>query len=241
MLIPWKITLKIRTMEVKKSPKADLQNKKGIFFEIGLVGSLLLVIGMFSWSKAEVEIQELETVQTIVEEEIVEITREDQKPPEAPKQVMQVTSDIINIVKDDKKIETTFTFNEIGEDVEIVFQPVGGGGQEEAVEEDAPFLNVEEMPSFQGGDLNKFRNWVSGRLKYPVIAQENGIQGRVILTFVVERDGTVSNIEVLASPDRSLSEEAIRVVSTSPKWSPGKQRGMPVRVRYNLPVDFRLN
>ena len=96
------------------------------------------------------------------------------------------------------------------------------------------------MPSFQGGDLNKFRNWVQERVRYPQIAQENGVSGKVVLSFVIEKDGTLTNIEVLQSPDRSLADEAVRVLKTSPKWEPGQQRNQPVRVKYTLPVDFRI-
>ena len=96
------------------------------------------------------------------------------------------------------------------------------------------------MPSFQGGDLNKFRAWVQQNIRFPQIALENGIQGRVVLSFVIEKDGRLTNIQVLQTPDRSLSDEAIRVLQQSPKWSPGKQRNQPVRVRYTLPVEFRI-
>ena len=105
---------------------------------------------------------------------------------------------------------------------------------------DAPFMIVENMPQFQGGDLNTFRIWVQGQLRYPAIAQQNGIQGRVTLSFIIEKDGTVSNIQVINSPDRALSDEAVRVVGLSPKWTPGKQRGEVVRVSYSLPVTFSL-
>ena len=111
--------------------------------------------------------------------------------------------------------------------------------EEEVIEEEPPFLVAETMPSFQGGDLNAFRNWVQSKVRYPAIAQENGISGRVVLTFVIEKDGRLTNIQVLQTPDRSLSEEAVRVLQQSPKWSPGKQRNQPVRVKYTLPVDFR--
>ena len=107
-------------------------------------------------------------------------------------------------------------------------------------EDDQPFLIAETMPSFQGGDLNTFRNWVQQNVKFPQIALENGIQGRVVLSFVIEKDGRLTNIQVLQTPDRSLSEEAIRVLNKSPKWSPGKQRNQVVRVKYTLPVDFRV-
>ena len=107
-------------------------------------------------------------------------------------------------------------------------------------EDDQPFLIAETMPSFQGGDLNTFRTWVQQNVKFPQIALENGIQGRVVLSFVIEKDGRLTNIQVLQTPDRSLSEEAIRVLNKSPKWSPGKQRNQAVRVKYTLPVDFRV-
>ena len=116
-------------------------------------------------------------------------------------------------------------------------------GREQAAtpdNDDNTVLVAEQMPTFQGGDLNTFRNWVQQNVRFPQIALENGIQGRVVVTFVIEKDGRLTNIEVLQTPDRSLSDEAVRVLSKSPKWSPGKQRNQPVRVKYTLPVDFRV-
>lgn len=224
-------------MEIKKSPKADLETKKGLFLEIGLVVSLILTIAVFGWSQSEktVEIMDMGTV--AVEEDIVEITRQDQKPPEPMKQTIAVVSDIINVVKNEAKITTNFDFADYVEKA-IVVQQVKV--VEEKAEDDAPFVIVEDMPKFQNGDLNTFRNWVMGRIKYPAIAAENGISGKVILVFVIEKDGTLTNIQSLQSPDRSLTDEAVRVLQTSPKWSPGKQRGVPVRVKYTLPVDFKI-
>ena len=109
-----------------------------------------------------------------------------------------------------------------------------------AAEDDVPYVKVEQMPSFQGGDLMTFRNWVMQKVKYPQIAQENNITGRVLLMFVIERDGSLTNIQVLQTPDSSLSDEAIRVLKSSPKWTPGKQRNQAVRVKYTLPIDFRI-
>ncbi len=224
-------------MELKKSPKADLENKKGLFLEIGLVISLLVMIGAFAWNQKEkvVEILDLGTVE--VEEEIIEITRQDQKSPEPVKKTISVMSDIINVVKNDTKITTDITFDDFSEDAVVVAE---AKVSEERVEDDAPFLIAEEMPKFMGGDLMAFRNWVQERLRYPTIAAENGISGRVTLTFVIEKDGSLTNIQVLQSPDRSLSDEAVRVLESSPKWTPGKQRSTPVRVKYTLPVEFRI-
>lgn len=224
-------------MEIKKSPKADLQNKRGLFLEIGLIVSLALMIGAFSYSKTEKVVQVMDMGTVEVEEEIVEITRQDQKPPEPVKQTIAVVSDIINVVKNDVKITTDFDFTEFSEDA-IVVQQVGV--TEEVAESDEPFIVAEEMPTFMGGDLTKFREWVMERIKYPTIAAENGISGNVTLSFVIEKDGSLTNITVLQSPDRSLSDEAIRVLQMSPKWTPGKQRSTPVRVKYTLPVQFKI-
>lgn len=225
-------------MQIKKSPKADLNNKKGLFLEIGMIFALLLTVAAFAYTQKERNVEIIETSMEVVEEEITDITTQDQKPPEPPKKVeMQVLSDVLNVVTNDTKIETEFDFSEFSEDIEIVQQIEV---VEEAAEDDAPFIIAEEMPKFQGGDLMKFRSWVQGKLKYPQIAQENGISGKVTLTFVIERDGSLTNIQVMQSPDRALADEAVRVLQSSPKWTPGKQRNSPVRVRYTLPVEFRI-
>ena len=226
-------------MEIKKSPKADLKNKRGLLLEIGLVVSLLLVIGAFSCTPEEKRIEKVDLQAPIVEEQIVEITRQDQKPPETPRKVeVKVIADLLQVVTNDTKITTEVDFTEFDEDVDVV-QTVGVV-EEEVVEDDQPFLIAETMPSFQGGDLNTFRAWVQQNVRFPQIALENGIQGRVVLSFVIEKDGRLTNIQVLQTPDRSLSEEAVRVLSKSPKWTPGKQRNQVVRVKYTLPVDFRV-
>lgn len=225
-------------MELKKTPKADLQNKRGLFLEIGLAISLLLVIGAFAYTPKEHRIEQLNQEVTVVEEEMIEVTRQDQKPPEAPKKTeMKVIADMLSIVKNDAKITTEVDFADFDDDTEIV-QIVEV--KEEEIKDDEPFISAETMPKFQGGDLTAFRNWVQSKVRYPQVAQENGISGRVVLQFVIERDGRLTNIVVLQTPDRSLSEEAIRVLNQSPKWTPGKQRSQTVRVKYTLPVDFRI-
>ena len=226
-------------MEIKKSPKADLQNRKGLFLEIGLVISLLIVVAAFMYAPKEYRIEQVDMNYGPIEEEITEITRNEQKPPEAPKKIeIKVFNDILDIVTNDTKITTEVDFFDLEGDLEITTQVVEV--EEEEVVDDTPYIKVEKMPTFMGGDLNAFRKWVQERIKYPAIAQENGITGRVLLSFVIERDGTLTNIEVLQTPDRSLSDEAARVLKMSPKWKPGKQRNQAVRVKYTLPVDFRL-
>lgn len=112
--------------------------------------------------------------------------------------------------------------------------------EQESVSQDPPFTTVEQMPTFQGGDLITFNRWVMSQIRYPEIAQQNGIQGLVLVKFIVEIDGSLSNIKIIQSPDTSLTAEAVRVISNSPKWEPGRQRNHPVRVMFTMPVNFRL-
>ncbi len=225
-------------MEIKKNPEVDLQNKRLLFFEIGLSVAVLLAIAAFTYAPKEHKIEKIEQVVELVEEEITEITRQDQKPPEPPKRTeITVITDVLSIVTNDEKITTNIDFAEFAEDVEIIQQVAV---EEEVVEDDQPFVKVEQMPSFMGGDLMTFRNWVMSKVRFPQIALENQISGQVLLSFVVERDGSLTNIQVLRTPDSSLSDEAIRVLKSSPKWTPGKQRNQTVRVKYTLPIEFRI-
>ena len=107
-------------------------------------------------------------------------------------------------------------------------------------EEDTPFIKVEKMPTFQGGDLNKFRNWVQSKIQYPKEAMDKGIKGRVVCSFVVEKDGSLTEFDVLQSPDKSLADEVVRILKTSPKWEPGEQLGEKVRVKYTVPIVFQI-
>ena len=229
-------------MEIKKSPKASLENKKTLFREIGLVLSLLIVLGAFEWSTTEQsEIEGFEDTQVVVEEEQVPITQEEQlPPPEAPKE--PVISDIIDIVDDDVKVEEFVITTEDDKNlaVDIVEYVDGGQEAEEEVVEEIPFAIVEQKPTFKGGDQNTFTKWVFSQIEYPEIAKENGVQGRVVLEFIVDTDGAVKNVKVLRGVDSSLDKEAVRVVSSSPKWQPGMQRNKPVKVKYTFPVVFQL-
>jgi len=108
------------------------------------------------------------------------------------------------------------------------------------VETDEAFFIVEVMPSFKGGDINKFRDWVMKRTNYPQAAVDNRIHGKVYLTFIVETDGSVSNVTIVKGVDPLIDVEAVRTIQSSPKWSPGLQRGQPVRVRYSMSLSFTL-
>ena len=228
-------------MEIKKSEKANLENKKLLFLEVGLIISLLIVYVAFEWTSKETNTSLLEdNTQVLVEEEIISTNMETPPPPPAAPKI-PVLSDQIDIVDDEIELEDDMFMNlednanlgvEIMDYVEV---------QEEAVEEEAiPLQLVEEKPSFQGGDANQFSKWVNSRLVYPEIAKENGVQGRVTLQFTVEKDGSVTKVKVLRGVDPSLDKEAVRVVSMSPKWKPGKQRDRAVPVTYTFPVIFQL-
>ena len=225
-------------MEIKKSPKADLQNKKMLFLEIGLIFSLALCIVAFSVGQSKKTIEIIEVSGPEVEVELVDITKTEEPKTQAPvKQAVKLISDAINVVKDETIIEDTFDFAEFSDDDEIVVEEIV---VEEEIVEEPVFVKVEVMPSFMGGDLNTFRAWFQGEFKIPAIAAENGIQGKVVMKFVVEKDGSIGGIEFLQSPDKVYEDEARRVLMKSPRWTPGRQRDQLVRVFYILPIDCRL-
>ena len=230
-------------MEVKKSPKASLENKRFLFTEIGFVIALLAVLFAFDYSAKEKKVATLETETAAVEvEDMIPINHETPPPPEAAPKI-PILSDQIDVVDDNIKIDDNM-FQNLEDDansgVEIM-DYIESAPEEETIEEEAiPFQLVEEKPSFNGGDANEFSKWVNSRLVYPEIAKENGVQGRVTLQFTVNADGSVSNVKVLRGVDSSLDKEAVRVVSSSPKWKPGKQRDRAVKVTYTFPVIFQL-
>lgn len=230
-------------MEVKKSEKASLENKRLLFTEIGFVVALIAIYFAFNWSSTEKEVATLEAEVANVEvEDMVPITQETPPPPEAAPKI-PILSDQIDVVDDNIKVDDNM-FQNLEDDansgVEIM-DYIESAPEEETVEEEAiPFQLVEEKPSFNGGDANEFSKWVNSKLVYPEIAKENGVQGRVTLQFTVNADGTVSNVKVLRGVDSSLDKEAVRVVSSSPKWKPGKQRDRAVKVTYTFPVIYQL-
>ena len=228
-------------MEVKKSPKADLNNKKLLFVEIGLVLSLLITIFAFEYKTQEKKETVFAQENTeLIEEEIIPITQETPPPPpEAPK--IPILSDQIDIVDDNIKVDDNVLNLEDDVNLGVEIMDYVEEVQEEVVEEEAiPFALVEEKPQFQGGDANTFSKWVSQHLEYPEIAKENGVEGRVVLQFTISKDGRLEDVKVLSAPDESLAQEAVRVVSSSPKWEPGRQRDRAVKVSYTFPVIYRL-
>jgi protein TonB len=228
-------------MEVKKSEKASLGNKRLLFTEIGFVVALLVVYGAFEYSSKDKQTKVLEAeVVAVEEEELIPITQETPPPPPETPQI-PVLSDNIDIVDDDLLVEDTILNLEDDANLGVEIREYVEQVEEEVIEEEAiPFQLVEQKPGFMGGDANAFSKWVNERLQYPEIAKENGIQGRVLLQFVVGADGKVSNVKVVRGVDPALDKEAVRVVQSSPKWTPGKQRDRAVKVTYTFPVIFQL-
>ena len=225
-------------MEEKKSPKANLENKKLMFMQIGMIISLLIAWLAFehkSYDKREIDPSLLRQTE-VVEEEMVEITKQEEQKPqpvEVPKQTTQ-----LEIVQDDVEVEDIEINAEVDQQ-EVIEEYVPVEVEEEEVQEQEIFQIVEEMPAYPGGE-QKLMEFIAKGIKYPQIARETGIQGRVFVGFVIEPDGSVSNVKVLRGIGGGCDEEAMRVVKSMPKWKPGKQRGKAVRVSYMLPVNFTL-
>ena len=226
-------------METKKTPQASLENKRVLFLELGLIVSLLAAIGAFSYSTAVRKVPVFQaTGQTLIDEEIVPIIRD--TPPEPPKApAIPQFSEILTIVDDDVKTDDVIIFDD--SDIEVPMYDYREVVVDDPVEEEeVPFVLVEQKPSFQGGDANDFSRWISQHLDYPEIAKANGVQGRVMVQFTVQKDGSVGNVKLLRGVDPSLDKEALRVVALSPKWEPGRQRDRSVNVTYQFPVNFVL-
>lgn len=228
-------------MEIKKSPKADLEGKKTSNLLIGAIMVLAVLFVGFEWSEREKKVTTDSGIQDVeFEEEIIPITEQEQPqqappPPQAPP-----AEEVLNIIENDSQVEesTIQVSDDTQAAVEVKYTPVEV--EEEEVDEQQIFQVVEENPEFPGG-MKECMKFLSNNIKYPQISQENGVQGRVIVQFVVNADGTIVDPVVVRGVDPYLDKEALRVIKLMPKWKPGKQRGKAVRVRYTQPVLFRLN
>jgi len=235
----------------KKRENADLEKEKSLFFEIGLAIALLLVLIAFKW---RVQIKDTEVIinpQELTElEEIVPITRQEPERPKVKPPVKIKLQDVITIVENDSKedINLEIEEDEINQNTEIDISPPEKVSYDvEVVDETEIFVVVEEMPIFRPDicktmaegniELNKH---IQKSIKYPVLAQENGISGRVFVKFIVGRNGKVKNVEILRGIDPYLDKEAIRVIRNLPDFAPGKQRGVPVQVTYSTAINFVL-
>ena len=216
-------------MEPKKNPEISLEKKKGMFFQIGLVATLIIVLVAFEWKsydKVEYNLGQLNLDD--MEEEIIPITRQEVKPPPPP----PPPPEIIEIVEDEVEIEKELEIEETETDEDEIIE----------IEEDDEefFMVVENMPEFPGGDLGLMK-FIQKNVRYPAIAKEYNITGKVYVSFIVDKQGNVTNVKIVRGVDKNLDAEAKRVVSSLPKYKPGKQRGKPVRVMFTIPINFTLN
>jgi periplasmic protein TonB len=229
-------------MELKKSEKADLETKKGIFFQIGLIFAMAVMLVAFEWKSYDTR-----TVDTFSNrqantdvEELAQITQQNTPPPPpAP----PAPSIVLNIVENTAQINDDISIDAEADEstqVDEYRAPVAVKQEEEAeVQEQEIFQIVENAPLFPGGDGARMK-FLQDNIKYPQMARESGIQGTVYVTFVVERNGSVTDVKILRGIGGGCDEEAVRVVQNMPKWEPGKQRGKPVRVQFNMPIKFTL-
>lgn len=220
-------------MEVKKNPEANLELKRGSFMWMGMLFALAIVLVAFEWKIFEKTASSMGDLQLeMVEEEIIPQSIATPPPPPPPPQATTV----IEIVDDEEEIEEELELDmEVDQYTEIEFIE---SAVEEVVEEEI-FTIVEDMPSFPGGEEALFK-YLGQNIKYPQIAKEAGITGRVFVNFVIDKQGNVTDVKVLRGIGGGCDEEAVRVVKNMPKWSAGKQRGKPVKVSYNLPIKFSL-
>ena len=227
-------------MEVKKSPTADLENKKTLFLEVGFVLALAVLLFAFEWKSETKETGDFQTTALEqVEEEIIPITQQNITPPPPPPPAPQLT-DLIDIVENSESIDEDLEITDAEDskaNTVVDVTSFGDYGTEDTGETEI-FQVVENMPEFPAGNVQV---WIGKNVRYPALAQENGIQGKVYIQFVIEKDGSITDVKVLRGVDASLDKEAARVISSMPKWKPGKQRGKAVRVSYTLPINFQLS
>ena len=226
-------------MELKKNPKVDLRRYSGMFLEVGFVVALCAVLGAFSYTvheKNTAGFGELEDV--VAEEEIIPITRQQEITPPPPPEVPKI-AEVINLVDDDVEIDDELDIEDVEADQDTQVEIVAMAEEEEE-EEEQIFVIVENMPEFPGGDL-ALRKYIAENVKYPEIAKENGLSGKVFVQFVINQRGEVENVKIARGIDPALDKEAIRVVQSLPKFKPGSQRGKPVKVNYTVPINFQLN
>ena len=217
-------------MQVKKNPKVDLEKKRSLYLQIGFIIALLLVYAAFeykNYDKSSYNLGDLNLDD--LEEEIIPITKQEQKPPPPP----PPPPEIIEIVEDEVEIEEELEIEDSESDEDEIIEI-------EEEDDDEFFMVVENMPEFPGGDLGLMK-YIQKNVKYPPIAKEYNITGKVYVQFIVDKSGTVTNVKVVRGVDKNLDAEAVRVVKSLPKYKPGKQRGKPVRVMFTIPINFTLN
>ena len=230
-------------METKKAKKADIERFRGIFFECGLAVGLFFLIVAFSWSssgQASIILQGSAAGEIVDDIDIINTTQDDPPPPQEI--VAPVVTDDLVLVDNTMEITGAVIFNTEDNKTpvfETVYVPKKEQVKETTFVDDFDISVVQEPPTmWDGGDANSFSKWVASRIVYPTVDLENGVQGKVILQFRISPDGTLEKIKVLRGISPGLDREAVRVVSTSLKWNPGKHNGKPAGVIYTFPVNF---
>ena len=219
-------------MIAKKTPDADLERRKRSFRYIGYLTALAITLVAFEWTTFEKEVGTLGSLDMeFLEEEVIPPSATPPPPPPPP----PAPTTVLEIVDDEEDIvEVEMEDQEIKEDTKVeIIQRV------EEVEEEQIFTIVEEMPTFPGGEAELFK-YLGKNIRYPQMATDAGISGVVYVTFVVGKDGKITDVKVLRGIGGGCDEEAVRVVKSMPAWKPGKQRGKAVTVQYNLPIRFTL-
>lgn len=220
-------------MEIKKNPKYDLEEKRKLFFQFGLIVSLLFIIAAFEWSsqdESNYDLGEL-VVSDEIEMDVPPTNQEKKPPPPPPPPTLEIVEDKTEIENQPELVSTEA--DESDAVIEIEEAP------EEVAAEPEIFLVVEQMPQFPGG-LQALTNFLRSNIKYPPLAKENDIKGKVFVKFVVTSDGKVDKAQVLKGIGGGCDEEALRVVNNMPRWEAGKQRGKAVSCWFTLPINFTL-
>ncbi|MFM8741933.1 MAG: energy transducer TonB [Cytophagales bacterium] len=223
-------------MEAKKTEKADLTKKSGLFFSIGLVFTLLITERLFDHKTYDEQVDLLAGKSTNTFEEMIEVPPTEQPPPPAPviqqPQIVEVPDE--QEIKEDLNIKFDV---EVTEDTKVAAVQVVAEEPKEEVDE--IFTVVEETATPKGG-MAAFYKYVGEKIKYPAQARRMGVEGKVFVQFVIGKDGSISDVKVIKGIGAGCDEEAIRIVQSSPSWNPGKQRGKAVKQRYTLPIQFKL-
>ena len=228
-------------MEAKKSDKANLEKTKTMYTLLGLVIALSIVILAFEWKTYDKEAEEVQLTTVVQEVEEMIIQTRQEEPPPPPEEPPQAETTEFEIVDDDQELENEFsieTFENTG-NADVFVPKVEIEEEEEEEDERTIFTVVEESASFPGG-MPEMYKYIGSKLVYPQQARETGTQGKVFVTFVVEKDGSLTDVKVLRDIGSGCGEEAVRVVKSMPKWKPAKQRGKAVRMQFNLPISFTL-
>lgn len=228
-------------MDTKKSPKVDLESKRSTFVLMGLVAVLALLFVAFEWADKVKVYDIMSNMDIDIEEQMMEQTFQEETPPPPPAPEVPDVIEEIKVVEDTKEVETIDFSSEDDKNKvqEIIQAPVVKPADPED-DENYVFQVVEKQPEFPGGN-EALMKYLGQNIKYPTVAAQNGIQGRVVCRFTVKRDGSVGDVEVVRKGDHpSLDREAIRVIESMPKWKPGQQRGKAVNCKFTLPVVFKL-